>query len=308
MSEPELQAAQVGAALAAQWLHAERGVKTRASMTALREESPPVLRVEAGGRTFALAVVPLFEVGDAETVRRKSAWEERLSELGVAPCVVWTPPLAEVPDDPGDHFAGRIAEAVGQLTAGERTEVAFPVELAVRRVGDDGAYLSAMGGLQPHWARFTNQVLGEYRLDSSAIHRLPEDADEVTKLIDLIVLVANGVRTVGQTATIDASDTWVVQRLEDLPGPVVIAAPPDTNPAEGRPVRKAMRAGARAAAEALPAVEADARGLLFLGAFRSMEEETASTALRGMDPSIYRGFDLVGLAADGRFKALFAKG
>lgn len=313
MSEALQQTARVGAALAARWLHTERGLETRVAMTPVGEGSPPVLRLEAGGAPTAVAVVPLYDVaGDAATLHRKAAWETRLSELGVAPCVVWTPPLAVLPDDAGDHYVGRIAEAVRGLAAGERTEVAFPVELAVRRVGDDGAYLSALGGLQPHWARFTNQVLGEYRLDSTAIHRLPEDAAAVTQLIDLIVLVANGLRTVGQTATIQAADTWPVQRLDELPRPVVIVAPPDTNPAEGRPVRKAMRAGARAAAEAFTAagatVEGAMRALVFVGVFRSMAEETASTALRGMDPLAYRGFDLVGLAADGRFKALFAKG
>lgn len=313
MSEALQQTAQVGAALAARWLGAERGVEARVAMTPAGAGSPPVLRMEAGGAATAVAVVPLYDVaGDATTLHRKAAWETRLSELGVAPCVVWTPPLAELPDDAGDHYAGRIAEAVGGLAAGERTEVAFPVELAVRRVGDDGAYLSALGGVQPHWARFTNQVLGEYRLDSTAIHRLPEEAAAVTQLIDLIVLVANGLRTVGQTATIPASDTWAVQRLDELPGPVVIAASPETNPAEGRPVRKAMRSGAREAAEALAAAErtgeAAARALVFVGVFRSMAEETASTALRGMDPLAYRGFDLVGLAADARFKPLFVKG
>ena len=69
----------------------------------------------------------------------------------------------------------RVAEAAAALAGGERGEVGFPVTLELRRNGDEGTYMSVVGGLSPYWARFTNRVLGYYQLDSSA---MPSDNPE----------------------------------------------------------------------------------------------------------------------------------
>ena len=67
----------------------------------------------------------------------------------------------------------------------------FKVDVTVRKTGG-GRFVHerARWTLARQWARFTNQVMGEYQLDSSNIHRLPEDENKITQMIDFLVLVA----------------------------------------------------------------------------------------------------------------------
>lgn len=320
MSGAEAEVSQVGAALFGQWLGDEFDVEVEASpMDPAADTQPALVQLSlarpAGPKIEAsVAVVPVYDPNaDPTTLQRTAAWEERLTEVGVPPCVVWVPPLAEVPDDAGDQRVGAIAEAVAGLGESERGEVSFPVVLRVGRDGDEGSYLNALGGMSQHWARFTNQVMGQYRLDATAVHRLPDDPEETTKLIDLIVLIANGVREVGKSADIPAQDTWVVQRVPGLDGPLVLAASPQVQPSEGRAVRKAVRAGMRGVQEAFstlgaarPAGTAEAlKAVVFVGMFRSIEEENVAIALKGMDPTIFGSMDLACVVADGRVKRLY---
>ena len=304
---------EVGVAQTLQWLQLERGVT--AALERLEErDGVGVVRLtlsdEAGAaREAVLAVIPLF-AADAEVTQRGAALAQALSdEDGL---VLWTPPGAGVPEAGGEADAvTRIREAASALAVGQRGEVGFPVRLAVRKVGDEGSYLSVQGGVSPHGARFTNQVFGQFQLDSNAIHRLPEDADAVTQLVDFIVLVANGIRTAGKTSDVPAEDTWSLQRLPGLSGSRVIAAAEGSAPEQGTPVRKALRAGTRAALEAFASLD-DGEGaartvrlVTYVGVFRSMAEETASIALRGLDPATFSQIDAACLVADGQLRVLF---
>ena len=321
MTEPFME---VGVAQTLQWLRTERGLA--AELQRLEERNGVGLArltlsaaagTDAPAREAALAVIPLF-VPDEETAARGAALSEALAiEDGL---VLWTPPGAYVPDVPGSGAAN--ADAVTQIREaaagwgtdagrGQRGEVGFPVRLAVRKVADEGSYLSVQGGLAPHWARFTNQVFGQFQLDSTPIHRLPQDAATVTQLVDFIVLVANGIRAAETTADVPAEDTWSLQRLPGLPGARVIAAAPGSEPEQGAPVRRALRTGTRAALEAFAALDAQqgsalaVRLLTYVGVFRSMADETASIALRGLDPATFARLDAVCLVADGELRTLF---
>ncbi len=188
--------------------------------------------------------------------------------------LIWLPPRAALPADDVEQVASRVVAAAQALGDGERAEIGFPVKLGLRKVGEEGSYLSVAGGLSPHWARFTGQVVGQFQLDSSAIHRLSENPAEVTKLIDFIVLVANGIRAPGKMVEVDAEDTWVIERLPGLARPTLLVASPEATPDDGAAVRKALRAGTRRAADRVAATSAVLTILAFVGIYRSMESIT----------------------------------
>ena len=305
MADPITQAVQVAVGLVADWVERERGIRTEIAPPERVERDLPVAFLTAGDQRIAVAVAPLYDVeADADTQRRKAAVEERLATIGAGPVAVWVPPGAGIPMDDADAFVARIAEATAGRPPGERVEVAFPVTLDLRKNDDKGSYLSVFGGLSPHWARFTNQVMGYYQLDSSAIHRLPDDPEKVTQLIDFIVLVANGLRAPGQTAEVKAEDTWVAQQVRSLSGPCLLAAAPGSAPDDGAGVRRALRAGVQRAAQQLPALAADTRVLAFVGIYHSLRDENALVALRGMDPTAFASLDFACLVADGGVKPL----
>ena len=318
MASPKTDVVKAGTALLGQWLYDKFDLEVETGTIAPTSE-PGVVQLRLVGAKglnvdASVAVIPVYDPEAAPpTLQRKAAWEERLVELGVPPCVIWVPPLATLPDDAGDQRVGAIAETVAGLGESERGEVAFPVVLRVVRDGDEGSYLNALGGLSQHWARFTNQVMGQYRLDATPIHRLPDDAEETTKLVDLIVLIANGEREVGKSANIQAQDTWAVQRVPGLNSPLILAASPRLQPSEGRAVRKSVRAGLRRAQKAFSTLDASRsadqpepiRAVLFVGFFRSIEEENVAIALKGMDPTTFGSMDLACVVADGYVKRLY---
>lgn len=300
----------VGVAQTLAWLQSTHGVAGEVQRTEARGGiglarlalSDPSTGSETPTRKASLAVVPLF-ASDDETEARRVALEATLSD--VEGLVLWTPPGASLPDATDAGTMERIRAAASALGGGERGEVGFPVTLAVRKVDDEGSYLSVQGGMSPHWARFTNQVFGQFQLDSTALQRLPDDPAKVTQLVDFIVLVANGIRTAGASADVPAEDTWSLQRLQGLGGARVIAAAPASEPEAGTPVRKALRSGTRAGLRALTETDSALRLVTYVGAFRAMAEETASIALRGLDPTSFATLDGAWLAADGEMRALF---
>ena len=270
----------------------------------LRPEAGALITQLEGGAEIGLAAVPLFDAeGDPETQRRRAALAERLHAYGARDAALWTPPGARLPED-ADAAAARIAEAAGRLEPGETGEVAFPVKVGVRKTGSEGSYMSVLGGLSQQWARFTNQVAGQYQLDSSAIHRLPRDPEAVTRMVDFLVLVANGLRSEGAETTVDAEDVWTVQRLEGLEEPIVLAAPP-SEALDGRAVRRHLRRGLREAWSELEAGDAPRlRAAVLVAIVAQAEQEPASIALRGIDPSALAGWDCIALAADGETRLL----
>ena len=252
-----------------------------------------------------IAACPLFDLSalqaDGATVARKVELEERLHAYGARDVVLWIPPGASLADD-ADHAAGLIADAARELEAGQKGEVAFKVDVAVRKTGSEGSYMSVLGGLSQQWARFTNQVMGEYQLDSSNIHRLPEDENKITQMIDFLVLVANGIRKDGVATSVKGEDTWRIQRLEGIEEPVVICTPP-TAVVDGRTVRRLMRRSLREAEEAL----AESNGFriaVMITLANSLDRELVTTALRGIDPLLLAGWDYMPLLVDGQTRNL----
>ena len=306
MSHPLQQTALVAAQITAEWITREFKQPATLTIPGHLDDTLPLLTLRVGDAGACIAVVPLWDIAaDSETLTRKTAMEQRLAELEVGPIVAWIPPMAEIPTDDADAFVSLVAAAADALEPGSRGEIALPVKLRLRRNGAEGSYLNAMGGLAQQWARFTGQVMGQYQLDAGAIHRLPEDPEKVTQLIDFLVLVANGLREVGASRDVDAADTWTVQRLAaDLP-PTLIAASPHELTEDGTAVRKRLRAGLRAAATALADTDAAIKIVTLVGLYRSLGHENAAIALRGMDPSVFGHFDCACLVADGDLKPLF---
>ncbi|MYC00429.1 MAG: hypothetical protein F4X58_00725 [Chloroflexi bacterium] len=259
----------------------------------------------ANGSSGFMAACPLCDLaalqGDGPTLARKVGLEERLHAYGGRDLVLWVPPGAPLPDD-ADHAAGQIADAARELEVGDRGEVTFKVDVAVRKTGSDGSYMSVLGGLSQQWARFTNQVMGEYQLDTSNIHRLPEDEQKVTQMVDFLVLVANGIRKEGVATTVKGEDTWRIQRLAGIEEPIVVCAPP-TSVVDGRMVRRLMRRSLREAEEAI----GDASGFRIASMVtlaNSLDRELVTTAFRGIDPLLLADWDYMPLLVDGQTRTL----
>ena len=252
-----------------------------------------------------IAACPLFDLsalqGDGATLTRKVELEERLHAYGARDVVLWIPPGALLPED-SDHAAGLIADAARALEIGDKGEATFKVDVAVRKTGSDGSYMSVLGGLSQHWARFTNQVMGEYQLDASNIHRLPEDERKITQMIDFLVLVANGIRKDGVATTVAGEDTWRIQRLAGVEQPIVICAPPSSL-VDGRVVRRLMRRSLREAEDAIGAASGF-RIASMITLANSLDRELVTTALRGIDPLLLAGWDYMPLLVDGQSKSL----
>jgi hypothetical protein len=252
-----------------------------------------------------LAACPLFDLSglqsDGAMVAQKVELEERLHAYGARDIALWVPPGAALPADP-DHAAGLVAEAARDLAPGQKGEVTFKVDVAVRKTGSEGSYMSVLGGLSQQWARFTNQVMGEYQLDSSNIYRLPENEQRITQMVDFLVLVANGIRKDGVATTVKGEDTWRIQRLDGVEEPIVICAPP-TSVADGRSVRRMMRRSLREAEESIGGA-AGFRIAAMITLANSLDRELVTTALRGIDPLLLAGWDYMPLLVDGRTKAL----
>ena len=260
-------------------------------------------QLSANGLAGSLMVCPLFDLAgllaDGPTLARKAAFEERLHAYGTRDVVVWVPPGAALPDDP-DHSAGLVAAAAREIAAGAAGEVAFKVEVAIRKTGSDGSYMSVLGGLSQHWAKFTNQTMGEYQLDASNIHRLPEDEQKIAQMIDFFVLVANGIREDGNSVAVQAEDTWRVQRVSGLAEPIALCVPP-TSVTDGRAVRRLVR---RWLSEAEQLSNGSFRIAAMLTLNNSLDRELVATALRGVNPSLLAGWDYIPLLVDGQTRSL----
>ncbi len=252
-----------------------------------------------------IAACPLYDLpalqADGAMLARKVELEERLHAYGARDVALWTPPGAALPDD-ADNAAGLVADAARELDFGARGEVTFKVDVAVRKTGSEGSYMSVLGGLSQQWARFTNQVMGEYQLDSSNIHRLPEEEQQITQMVDFLVLVANGIRKDGVATTVKGEDTWRIQRLDGIEEPIVICAPP-TSVVDGRTVRRLMRRSLREAEEAIGGASGF-RIASMITLANSLDRELVTTALRGIDPMILAGWDYMPLLVDGQSRSL----
>jgi len=255
------------------------------------------------GRNWRLAFVLADTVASEATVpfeAARAAVEQNLDEAGLD-VVLWLPRGARLPEEPAAVAAlvAAVREA-GELPDGRR-ELRLPVNLQLRRTATTGSVVTILGGLAAHWAQFTNRVPGSFMLNSAALSRLPALQEERDALAERIVLAA-GQPTADESQTIAAEDAWTVTTLDEG-GSCVVGSPRAEGDEQSAALRRDLRATLREVAD-LPRVPADARALIVLGAATYGEEEKLTWALRGMDPRLYAGYDIVAVIADGLVKPL----
>lgn len=258
-------------------------------------------------RRLALSVGLLFDDGDEAWQRGRDSIAAKLRAAGAGPLALWVPPDADLPGEDLTAFVQHVAEAASPLTPGQRGQAEFPVTLTLRRLSDEGSYVRVTGGLAPHWAKLTGRIFGTYDLDTRAIHRLPEPESRLSETLDWVVLLGNGMKQ-GAASSFKGEDAWTVTRPSQGDLTALIGAPPRSDPSNGTMVRKLLRQALRNGTAGLPSDTGAQRALVLLGIFRSMQEENALIALRSCEPSLFTGYDMVCLVADGLCKPLFVKG
>ena len=275
------------------------------SATVVRAQSNgSVLSAEVSvGRKWNLAVTVLNTLAPDATLEWEAARAaiERRLDLEGRSLALWAPRGASLPAaEPGLSQIVLSLNSANRLEDG-RLEVRRPVSLYLRRVGTTGSVLTILGGLAAHWAQFTNRVPGTFQLNSMELLRLPASQEERDALADRIVLAA-GQPEIDDTAVLPAEDVWTANDL-GAGQSCVLGTPAPENEEWSSSLRRNMR---RLLKEAEPNLRdpADARALLVLGASTYAEEEKLSWALRGMDPTLYAGYDILAVVADGTLKTI----
>lgn len=259
-----------------------------------------------GTRQAAFLIEP---AGSAEI---PDDWQARLDGLAArleprleGGVLVWLPPGANLPQhEPAvSDLVGALQQAIDGLAPGEAVDAALPIEIGIQKRDESGAYVSAAGGLSPHWARFTDRVQGYFQIDSTTLHRLPADEGYLDALVERIAAASAGL-ALREIATVGAEDFWRVQRLRGGSGVAIVAQPPGDESESGAPLRKRLRLVLREARERLATCPAELRLLALFAHYPSFEGEPAGAALRGQDPTLFGGLDLVALIADGGVRPL----
>ncbi len=258
--------------------------------------------LDLGGSRLAAAValLPQDAANDPWNSPRLQL-QERIAAEVPAGTLVWIPPEAPLPEyEPNaSEFVHAVGEAARHVDPAGLAEVRIPASLYLKRIEEDGNYMSATGGLAPLWARWTDRIRGVYSLDSRAIRRLPSGDEERDRVIDLVAEHASRL-AIGQLVKLEADEAWTVQLVGGKPAAGIVGLPETHEPVAGAPLRRDLRRAVPAAAEALRRQDAAGRVLLVASPATYLSEETTSTALRGFDPALYAGIDLVLVAADGR--------
>jgi hypothetical protein len=260
------------------------------------------------GRRWTLAITVLNTLlagADLQFEAARAAIEQRLDHEGRS-IALWAPRGAPLPvAEPG---LSEIALAIANASSLEdgRLEVRRPVELYLRRIDTTGSVITVLGGLSGHWAQFTNRVPGSFQLNSGQLFRLPASQEERDDLADRIVLAA-GQPGVDDTEVIRTEDCWTANDLEEG-GSYVLGTPEPETDEQSAALRRTLRSLLRKAAPGLRQGSPDARALVVLGAATYAEEEKLSWALRGMDPTLYAGYDILAVVADGVVKPLLQPG
>lgn len=282
------------------WLDQNGGLRWR-----LAQRSQAVALARGDGCDVAIYVATLIESADEAWLAARALLQERLTAAVPGSYALWVPPGAPLPTD--EVVVGELVERVGttalRLNPGERSFVAIPTKLYLRKVAAEGNVITVAGGLSQHWARFTERVRGTYDLDSTRLHRLPESDAHLEALLDAIVVQAARL-TPGTWVPIDTVDAWTVQRLEGASGFIVVGLPPGEAAEMGLAVRRNLRRVLSQAGPILRAQEGELRAIVLVGPYARIDQEGASTALRGYDPSLYAGIDFVCLVADGLIKPI----
>ena len=281
--------------------------------------------VSVDGQTrLAVEVRPLLGVVEDDAwVGARTRLQDLLGEGLPGAYALWAPFGAALPSGEPmlSEFIDAVRQAAVKLGPRERSYVPLPVRMVLRKISDEGGVVSVTGGLNQHWARFTELVRGTYDLDSTSVHRLVESEGHLDELIGKVVEVTKQL-SAGQRAEIDTIDAWTLQRLSapqpdvrlkpDAPvteppiegGVTIVGAPPTQTDDPGLAVRRNFRRILTAVGRELRQAEAETRALVLLGHYARMDQEGATTAMRGYDPSLYSGIDFVCLVADGLVKPI----
>jgi hypothetical protein len=277
------------------------------------EETDGAALAVDGKTRLAVEIRPLLgPVEDAGWTWARSRLEEQLAAGLPGAYALWVPFGAVLPsEEPAlSGFIDAVRQAAVRLGPHERSYVALPVAMVLRKISDEGGVVSVTGGLNQHWARFTELVRGTYELDSTRLHRLPESEAHLEELIERIAEATKQLQA-SERVEIETIDAWTLQRLSSPGGEsagslTIVGSPPTQTDDPGLAVRRNLR---RILAEAGPSrreVDAEARALVLLGHYPRMDQEGASTAMRGYDPALYSGIDYVCLVADGLVKPIIA--
>lgn len=247
--------------------------------------------------TLAAEADPPFETARASIEQRLDAEGESLA--------LWVPRGAMLPD-----AEPRISELIAatdslQAVPDGRLELRTPVTLHLRRTSTTGSVVTILGGLSASWAQFTNRVPGSFQLNSLSLHRLPADPAEREALAERIVLAA-GQPDVDDSIALAAEDAWTVNDLESG-GSCVLGSPRPDNDEQSAALRRTLR-GLLKEARQRPQDPSDAKALIVLGAATYAEEERLSWTLRGMDPALYAGYDIIAIVTDGVVRTLLQPG
>ena len=258
-------------------------------------------------RRLAIEVRPLLGPSeDAAWLAARERLERQIADAVPTPVAVWVPAGADLPagEPAASEFVEHVRQAAVKLGPHERAHVPLPITLFLRKTVDSGSVVSVLGGMNPHWARFTERVRGTFDMDSTRLHRLPESDDHLEALIETVI-ERSGKLEAGQWAEIETIDAWTVQRLSENEAATTIVAVPASEARDmGLTVRRNLR---RVLGEAVPSLrksQADLKGLVLLGHYARIEEEGASIAIRGFSPALYSGVDFIVLIADGLVKPL----
>jgi hypothetical protein len=264
------------------------------------------VRARSGDDAIAIAVEPLNS--GAEPAGWRAALDRfaaRLEVSGEGGVLIWLPPGAAPPEEePAATTAVMAVQTAIDATApGQSNDALLPIRIGLHKREASGAYVSAFGGLAPLWAQFTDRVQGYFQIDSTALHRLSEEEALVHALIERIVEASAGME-VGETRGVEAEDRWRVQRLRGGHGCAVVAVPPQDDTESGAPLRRRLRTVVRDAGEQLAGENAALRALALCAHYPTLDQEQAGPALRGQDPALFAGLDLIVLLADGGVKLL----
>ena len=273
---------------------------------AVIESTDTTLLADVGGMRLTIEVQPLLPSAEDERwVSARADLEMRIAEEVPATVAVWTPLGATLPtDEPmASAFVETLSTAAIKLGPRERSYARLPIELLLRKAEASGGVVSVTGGLNAHWARFTEHVQGSFDLDASRLHRLPESDEHLEELLGTIIDLSRTL-DVGQVASVETFDAWTVQRTGDERSAAIVGVPPSAIEDVGLQVRRNLRKALAETASRLRDAEADVRAMVLLGYYARMEDETVTIALRGFDPTLYSGIDVICLVADGLVKPL----
>jgi hypothetical protein len=283
----------------------------------LNEGQQRRFRIETGGDTSSIAqdgpirlaieVRPLLgPTEDAAWLSARERLEEQIAGAVPGAVALWVPAGAQLPGGEPvlSEFIEHVRQATVKLGPHERAHVPLPIRLLLRKSSDSGNVVSVTGGLNPHWARFTERVRGTFDLDSTRLHRLPESEEHLDALLDAIVERSSKLEA-GHVAEIETVDSWTVQRVAGE-GVTIVGVPPAETQEAGLSVRRNLRRVLGEAAPALRASDEELKALVLLGYYARMEDEGATIAMRGFSPALYSGLEYVCLVADGLVKPLIA--